>query len=237
MSAGRPIFASTMDLLLLHGALGTSAQMEPLRERVGGAAVDLTGHGPRAHEHAHMAFGAFVQDIDAAYRANGWTSAHLFGYSMGGYAALLFAAQYPQRVRSVVTLGTKYLWTPEGLQKELRMLNPEAMLAKVPAFADALVGAHGADHWRAVVGAVAHSMQALAEAPLLTPAVCARITCPVLCLVGELDTTAVPSDTHLFASGLPTAHAEVLPGVRHPFEGVPLEGLQDHLEQFWGKAR
>lgn len=226
-----------MNLLLLHGALGTSAQMDPLRQRVGGVSIDLTGHGTRAHEHSGMGFDAFVADIEETYHAHGWQQAHLFGYSMGGYAALLFAARYPNRVLSVVTLGTKYLWTPEGLQKELRMLDPDTMMAKVPAFADGLTCAHGAAHWRLVVEAVAGSMKGLAAEPLLTPAVMDRIVCPVLCLVGEHDATAVPHDTHVFASGLRNAHVEFIPGTRHPFDAVPMDVVEPRLKAFWASGR
>lgn len=226
-----------MDLLLLHGALGTAAQMDPLRERVGGVAIDLCGHGGRAHDHARMGFDAFVSDIEEAYNANGWQRAHLFGYSMGGYAALLFAAEHPERVLSVATLGTKFLWTSEGLHKELRMLNPDTMQAKVPAFADGLARAHGAAHWSAVVEAVARNMQQLAAEPLLNPTVVHRIKCPVLCSVGELDTTAVPHDTRVFSSGLRDAQVEVWPGTRHPFDTVPLDLLQRRLGRFWARAQ
>ncbi|QQR86127.1 MAG: alpha/beta fold hydrolase [Flavobacteriales bacterium] len=222
-----------MNLLLLHGALGTTAQLEPLKQRVGGTAIHFTGHGTRAHEHASMSFDAFVSDIEEAYDANGWQRAHLFGYSMGGYAALLFAAKHPERVLSVVTLGTKYLWTPEGLQKELRMLNPDTMLAKVPAFADGLLRAHGAAHWRAVVDAVARNMKELAADPLLTKALLDRIVRPVLVCVGEQDTTAVPHDTRVFASALKHARVEVLPDARHPIDSVALDDLELRLATFW----
>lgn len=193
----------------------------------------MTGHGKRAEEHASMSFNAFVEDIERAYTERGWDRADLFGYSMGGYAALLFAAKHPDKVTSVVTLGTKYLWTGEGLARELRMLDPARILEKVPAFAQALEKAHGA-HWREVVAAVAENMKELAASPLLTIERCAAIACPVLCCVGGEDSTAVPDDTMAFASGLPNARAHVLPGVKHPFEMVDVSILTDLLRRFWG---
>jgi len=230
-------FGAHMDLLLLHGALGSKRQMVPLQQRVGGAVIDFTGHGERQIPATGLTFAQFVEDIDRAYAANGFTKAHLFGYSMGGYAALLYAAQFPERVSSVATLGTKYLWTPEGLQKELRMLDPEAMLAKVPAFAQHLIALHGEGKWRALVSAIAESMSELAAAPLLTPQVCARIECQVLLCVGEEDTTALPHDTRIFASGLQRASVHVLRGTRHPFESVDLNAIEKVLAGFWGPAR
>lgn len=226
-----------MNLLLLHGALGSARQLKPLQERMGGIAIDLAGHGERELPAEGLTFDHFVADIERAFAEQGWQQADLFGYSMGGYAALLFAAKYPERVRSVVTLGTKYLWTPEGLQKELRMLDPEVMLAKVPAFAQKLSEAHGEEKWRALVAAIAAAMKGLATSPLLTPQVCARIQCRVLLCVGDGDTTAVPHDTRLFCSGLRYANVEVLRDTRHPFETVHPDALEKVLADFWGLAR
>lgn len=221
-----------MSLLLLHGALGSSHQLEPLQQRVGGVAIDLSGHGGRAIPSEGIRFEQFITDIDAAFSEHGWSSADLFGYSMGGYAALLYAAKHPERVRSVVTLGTKVVWTEEGLQKELRMLDPDKMQAKVPAFASALATAHGVDRWKDVVVAIAKSMSELAARPLLTPEVVARIQCPVLLCVGDGDTTAVPSDTRAFATGLRNGEVVELANTKHPFETVQLDVLVQLIERF-----
>lgn len=221
------------DLLLLHGALGSRAQLLPLQPRLGGIAIDLTGHGACELPAEGLSFDHFVADIERTFEEQRWRQADLFGYSMGGYAALLFAAKHPDRVRHVATLGTKYLWTPEGLQKELRMLDPDAMLAKVPAFVQKLVEVHGERKWCALVAAVAKSMSELAVAPLLTDEVKARIQCPVLLCVGEGDTTAVPEDTRTFSEGLAKVEVRVLPGVKHPFESARLDDLVDTLNGFW----
>jgi pimeloyl-ACP methyl ester carboxylesterase len=230
-------YLAAMNLLLMHGALGSARQMKPLQERMGGIAIDLTGHGGREIPAGGLTFDHFIADIDRAFTEQKWKSAHLFGYSMGGYAALLYAAKHTERVESVVTLGTKFLWTEEGLQKELRKLDPDAMEAKVPAFANALAEAHGQDRWRDVVHAVAKSMRELAAAPLLTAEVCSRIECQVLLCAGDNDTTAVPHDTRMFCSGLERAKVEVLRNTRHPFDEVDLAALENVMEDFWGLAR
>ncbi len=176
--------------------------MMRLQDRVGGIAIDLSGHGGREIPSGGIRFEQFITDIDAAFAEHAWSRADLFGYSMGGYAALLYAARHPERVRSVITVGTKLGWTQEGLQKELRKLDPDVMVAKVPAFANGLAAVHGQDRWRDVVNAIAKSMSELAASPLLTVEVVARIECPVLLCVGDGDTTAIPADTHAFATGL-----------------------------------
>src|SRR5262249_10212946 len=120
---------------------------------------------------------------------------------------------------------------------ELRKLDPDAMVAKVPAFAQALADVHGTDRWRSVVHAVAKSMTDLAAKPLLSKEVVDRIECQVLLCVGDGDTTAVPHDTRVFASGLQRAQVVVLPNTRHPFEEVDLNFLEKELDKFWGLWR
>lgn len=224
------------DLILLHGALGSKEQLKPLQRIVGGHAIDLTGHGARAIPDGGITFEHFIIDIDGLFAEPGLKQAHLFGYSMGGYAALLYAAKHPGRVLSVTTLGTILVWSEEGLQKELRKLDPDLMAAKVPAFAQTLADVHGADRWKAVVRAIADSMTALARNPLLTEQVIARIECPVLCCVGENDTSALPENTQAFAARLPNAEALVLPGTKHAFEDVKLDQLLPQLRAFWNRA-
>lgn len=226
-----------MALLLLHGALGSARQLADLQQRIGGIAIDLSGHGDRGIPSEGIRFEQFISDIDRAFEEQKWDRADLFGYSMGGYAAMLYAAQRPERVRSVVTLGTKYLWTEEGLQKELRMLDPDAMEQKVPVFAQALADAHGVERWKDVVRAIAQSMGELARMPLLTPEVCSRIQCPALICVGENDSTAVPDDTRLFAQRVKGAEVLILPNTPHPMSKVDLDFFVPRLMGFWVAIR
>lgn len=225
-----------MNILLLHGALGSKAQVASLAERLSAhtvRAIDLSGHGGRPLPSDELSFEHFLQDIDAVLEAAGWTDAHLFGYSMGGYAALLYAAQHPGRVASVTTLGTKLLWDREGLDRELRMLDPGKMQAKVPAFVEQLAAEHGTERWEPLVHATAKLITGLHERPLLTPEVLARIGCPVLLCVGDRDTTAVPADTRIVAASIANARVEVLPDTPHPFAAVDLDRLTALCSALW----
>ena len=44
---------------------------------------------------------------------------YVFGYSMGGYAAALYAARHKNRIRALVTYGTKWLWSDEIANNEI----------------------------------------------------------------------------------------------------------------------
>lgn len=224
-----------MNILLLHGALGTKRQLAYLADSLDHATcrgLTFTGHGEDEVPADGLSFEHFLHDIDAALEnVNG--PVHLFGYSMGGYAALLWAARHPGRVASVATLGTKLVWTTEGLQKELKKLDPQLIEEKVPEFAMGLASTHGPERWKDLVKHTADLMTRLAGAPLLTDEVLAAIECPVLLMVGDRDTTAVPEDTLLTARKLKDAGVMVLPRTRHNFEDADLDLLITQLSRFW----
>lgn len=229
------IFAATMNILLLHGALGTKRQLAFLADSLDHAtcrSLTFTGHGENELPAEGLSFEQLLRDVDEAMQKISGP-VHLFGYSMGGYVALLWAARNPGRVASVSTLGTKLVWTPEGLQKELKKLDPAVMEEKVPEFALGLAAAHGADRWKGLVTATADLMTGLAAAPLLTDEVLAAIECPVLLGVGDRDTTASPEDTLATSRKIKDAGVMVFPRTRHPFEQVDLDLLITQLSRFW----
>jgi enterochelin esterase-like enzyme len=69
----------------------------------------------------------------------------VFGYSMGGYVALYLAHSQPTLLGNIITLGTKFEWTPKIAQKEIKMLDAKVIIEKVPKFAEALKTRHGND--------------------------------------------------------------------------------------------
>jgi len=72
------------------------------------------------------------------------------GYSMGGYVALYLALMQNNLIHNIVTLGTKFNWSKEAVDKETKLLNPEIMLEKIPAYAKTLETKHGS-HWKELV--------------------------------------------------------------------------------------
>ncbi len=226
-----------MNLLLLHGALGTREQLNILSEVLPGVrthALEFCGHGERAIPDEGLSMEVFLRDISDAMQEAGWSEAHLFGSSMGGYAALLYASRFQEQVRSVVTLGTKLRWDRAGLDRELRLLDPQKMKEKVPQFAMELLAQHGADRWEELVHATAQLITGLQEQPPLTHESFTKITCPVMLCVGDRDRTAVPEHTLEVARLVPRGATLVLPNTQHPFGAVDLHVLLPHLRAFWG---
>ncbi|HTE48101.1 MAG TPA: alpha/beta fold hydrolase, partial [Gemmatimonadaceae bacterium] len=114
-------------VLLIHGALGNAAQVEPLRALLDDAhdvhVIELDGHGDTPPADEKYSIDRFANGIRHFMTGRGIERAAFFGYSMGGYVALQFAAESPELVTSVVTLGTKLAWTPEGAARETSRLD------------------------------------------------------------------------------------------------------------------
>ena len=224
-------------LLLLHGALGSPETLQPLAERL---AADFTvrtfafsGHGGSEVQQESFTLPHFAAEVLIFLTAHETRPAHVFGYSMGGYAALLAAVQEPARFASITTLGTKLDWSPESAAAETRFLDPKKMLAKVPAFAEKLRQRHAPADWAEVVRATAALMQAAGAAPPLTTADLAQLNVPVQVLVGDADLTAERGDaSRILASQLPKGRYAVLANTPHPIEQVDIADLANRIRSF-----
>ena len=87
-------------------------------------------------------------------------------------------------IQKVITLGTKYEWSEEIAAKEIKMLRPDVIEQKLPAFAQQLANRHGAMEWKNVLDKTAAMLLGLGKHPLLSSAVLQKITCPTLVLLG-----------------------------------------------------
>lgn len=213
------------DLLLLHGALGARAQLAPLAGCLADAVdvrfVEFEGHGRTPASGRPFAIEHFAENVVAAMDARGIARAALFGYSMGGYVALHLAATQPERVERVITLGTKFRWDPALAEREARRLDPAAIAAKVPRFAEALAARHvDAGGWESVLAHTAALLRSLGERPLLDDAVLGAIAQPVRVMVGDRDATVSIEETAGAYRALPNGELVVLPRTPHPLEQV-----------------
>lgn len=215
--------------VLLHGALGSSAQMLPLANLMDAptSCPDLHGHGAHSDDIRPYSIEGFADDIAAAITE----PVNLVGYSMGGYVALYLAATFPEKVGSVVTIATKFDWTPEGAAQEIRMLNPDRVREKVPAFATMLEARHGV-HWPQVMERTAQLMARLGNIPVLTPHLLAEVSCPVLLMRGSEDSMVGEAETRWAQSHIAPAEYLELGGQPHPLERTDLHTIIEALSDF-----
>jgi pimeloyl-ACP methyl ester carboxylesterase len=194
--------------------------------------VELEGHGdtPAVGAYRIDRFAQGVRDFMAAGQIE---RAAVFGYSMGGYVALYLAAESPELVTSVATLGTKLAWTPDVTARETSRLDATTIRAKVPKFADVLERRHaGCGGWEGVLARSAVLMTELGERPVVDAAVMSRIQQRVRLMVGDRDTVVTVDETVAAARAIGSGEASVLPNTPHPFEQVRLPLLASLLRDF-----
>ncbi len=211
------------DLVLLHGAIGASDQLEPLaavleQKQFRVHRFSFSGHG---YVPFREQFGIpqFATELEAFIQAHGLEKPAIFGYSMGGYVALYAAKMQPHMLGTIMTLGTKFAWSPEIAAKEIRMLDANTILEKVPKFAEALHARHG-DGWQALLQKTAEMMTNLGHEPALKEEDFSSIEQHVLIGLADHDTMVSLDETlHVFKA-LKQADLYMLPRTKHPIETV-----------------
>ncbi|MGA7733750.1 MAG: alpha/beta fold hydrolase [Chloroflexia bacterium] len=225
------------NLLLLHGALGTSAQfallVPLLDERYTIHLLDFEGHGAAPMRARSFRIEHFVENILDHMASASLERVHIFGYSMGGYVACQLAATHPERVISIATLGTKFHWDPETSIRETGFLDPDKIRAKVPHFASALEARHATSGWETVLRATADLLISLGEAGGLRAPNLGLVQCPVRVMVGDRDRTVGVPEAYDVYRALPQGQLEVLPATPHELERVSPERLASSLVSFF----
>ncbi|OMP77525.1 alpha/beta fold hydrolase [[Flexibacter] sp. ATCC 35208] len=211
-------------LLLLHGAIGASQQLKAIAEALSPHYTihlfDFPGHGGQPLPEEPFSIALFAEAVADHIRSQQLEDLTIFGASMGGYVALHLAAAHPSLVDWIITLGTKFHWDPATAEKETEMLNPETMLAKVPAFAKALEKMHAPNDWKIIVKKTAEMMLAMGTHNPLQPDDYKNISTPTLILLGDRDRMVSFEETLQTYKLLPDAGLGVLPHTQHPAELV-----------------
>ncbi|MBL7832916.1 MAG: alpha/beta fold hydrolase [Cyclobacteriaceae bacterium] len=216
-------------VLILHGALGSASQLEPVRaafENHGLSvhSLNLSGHGGAAFQ-PQFGIEQFAADVRQWLDIKSIRMVNIFGYSMGGYVALWLARNNPERVASIVTLGTKFDWSIESATKEVRKLNPEKIMEKVPAFARIMEKRHAPNDWKELIQKTSVMMTGLGEKPLLTPEILKSVNNPTWVCLGDQDDMADRHYSEEVASLLPNGKFLLLESTPHPIEKVSMEKL------------
>lgn len=221
-----PIFASNstkMNILLLHGAIGSKSQMQTLNNLLSANhqvfSYDFPGHG----EHPEL-----KQDFSIEVFEN-WVSDEIknmdgdiaiLGYSLGGYVGLRLALQFPDRIKAVMTFGTIFDWHPNQAEKQIAMINPEKIKEKIPAFATILGEAHG-EKWMNVLNKTHKLLEKLGQKPLLNDDNLKEIKAKCLITVGDRDALVSIQESNYVYKLIPNAGLCVYSHTGHPIEKAP----------------
>lgn len=208
-------------ILLLHGALGAKAQLQPLASLLRqheAHTIDFSGHGDAGPAAGNLSIPLLAAEVLDYLENRQLTGIPVFGYSMGGYVAMYLARHYPGNVGRVITLGTKYHWDAATAARETKMMDAGVIEQKVPAFAAALRERHASHDWKQVLSATATLMHELGRQPALSPDDYAAITVPCLLMLGDRDQMVSLQETLEVYKALPQSQLAVLPCTPHPIE-------------------
>lgn len=221
-------------LLLLHGAIGAEDQLNPLKQLLKDQYIvhsfSFNGHGGTSFSGDAFSIAGFAEEIGSFLSTHNIARAYIFGYSMGGYAALYFAAQHPQKVAGVVTLATKFHWDETTAAKEITMLNPVKIEEKIPAFAQALAARHS--DWKLLLNQTANMMLEMGKKNPLVLTDHSTIDTPVLLMLGDRDKMVSLEETVAVYKTLPHAALCVLPDTDHPIEKVDAKRIASEIGLF-----
>lgn len=225
----------SQNLLLLHGALGSEIQLQPLKDLLSNDfnvhTLNFEGHGGRVSNH-EFDMERFAENVAEKLQTLQLTKTHIFGYSMGGYVALTLAKKYPAMVEKIVTLGTKFNWSLASAEREIKMLNPKKIEEKVPAFAKRLHELHQPNDWKEVMHKTAEMMLVLSGEKRLTNEDLQQIPHEVFIGIGALDTMVTIEESENAATQLPNGTLKIIADVKHPIEKVAPEILAKMLRKF-----
>lgn len=224
------------DIILLHGALGSAVQLEPLADLLRNDfrvhSLNFSGHGGK-ESNGRFDVADFVLDVIQYMEKHAIVNADIFGYSMGGFVALVLAKDQPGFAGRIFTLATKFDWNPENAAQEATMLNPSLMEQKIPKYAAELQQRHAPADWKTVVAETAAMMIGLGSNNPLDKNALQAIQNQVTIAVGDRDKMIAVEESLDTYRSLPNSRLVVLPDTNHPLEMVDPDRLASEIRMFF----
>ncbi len=205
-------------IILTHGLASSGATWSALaaalapRYRV--VTWDLRAHGRSDSPDVPCTVAALGEDLAAIVGAAGGPPVHVLGHSAGGVITMRFAADHPDWLRSVTLVGTasecnaRAVAYYESLAATAERDGGDAVVRRLGTRDETTIAPHGRGFAR-----IARAMATLNTAPLTADL--ARITCPVLVVVGEKDFLGVGGSV-IISRRLANARLEIVPERGHP---------------------
>lgn len=223
------------NILILHGAIGSKDQFELLKHQLvkkyNVHSINFSGHGGEVFK-SKFNIAQFADDVLAYLNQQHISSVDVFGYSMGGYVALYLAKNAPDRINKIITLGTKFSWTPEVAQQEIKMLDAEKIEEKIPAFAELLKLRHAPNNWKEVLAKTAEMMLEMGQNNPLTINDYKTIQHQVKIGLADQDEMVTLEETMAVANAIPNALFYQLHNSKHPIEKVDMQQLTHEIMDF-----
>ena len=210
-------------LLLLH-SLGTTMeiwapQLQALARQYRVVRMDLRGHGLSGVTAGDYSMASLAADAMAALDALGIAAAHVAGVSIGGRLCLELAANYPDRVLSIIPCDTGFVsGPPERWVTRMDGVRQGGMAAVQDAVMANWVIDPGLASSRALLRMLLRTdpvgylgcSAALRDAAMPGP-----IGCPTTVVVGEADPSSPVAKSQEIHAAIPGSSLVVIPGASH----------------------
>lgn len=215
------------NILLLHGATGSRDELLPLAETLGDGfqwlAPNLIGHGGRPIPD-RFEIEDLLADLLGALDAAGMERAFVFGYSFGGFLAMILAHRHPERVIGCCTLGAKYRWDEGELGQLLALIDQvQAGNRKLGDESDVF---HLQNRFRDLLERRHQGEQWLPEERL------SEITLPMLAMNGDADFAVSEAETKALMDVLENVRVVIFGGAAHPVAKLPAAMIAGHVRAF-----
>jgi pimeloyl-ACP methyl ester carboxylesterase len=225
---------SKQHLLILHGALGAASQFASLADLLSKKyevhTMDFPGHGGKPFPEGSLKMPLLAEHLFDYVREFKLEGCSVFGYSMGGYAALWLESEEPSTFGKIMTLGTKLDWHPESSAREAALLDPEKMKEKIPGYVKQLQERHG-DNWARLCTETAGMLKHLGMHALTLEDFNA-IDIPVRFTIGDRDQMVSAEETVRVFRELQKGSMQVFPETVHLFEKVNADMLVQAISDF-----
>jgi pimeloyl-ACP methyl ester carboxylesterase len=230
-----------MNVVLLHGALGSASDFDALRLHFPKEwkihSFDFINHGNGPFSDNPLSIQAFGEQLINFLHQNSLIKVNVFGYSMGGYVASWVAFKKPILIGKIYSLGTKFIWDEESAQIESAKLDPTIIEARFPEYAHSLNQKHCVISWKLLLHYTAELMLQLGTSPAMKYEEFQENTCQVHLVRGEHD-KMVTDDQIVKTLNLlkpEISSKEILPATAHPIDRVNPQLLAESIKEFFEK--
>lgn len=217
-------------LVLVHG-LGTGSsdwafQMPALAARYRVIAPSLRGFGQSEKPAGPYSIGLYAEDLRALLDHLDVDSCHICGVSMGGAIAFQFAIDYPQRIRSLITINSQPSFELNTVKKRV-LITTRVLMARLlglqrlsrimarrnfPGRQNRQLRRQLAGRFKNELAPYLAGLDALSGWTVVDQL--DRITIPVLFIAAEFDYSS-PAEKARYANLLSDARVEVIAGAHH----------------------
>jgi pimeloyl-ACP methyl ester carboxylesterase len=228
-------------LVVLHGAYMDIPSMGGIIPKLAEShrvyAREFQGHGRTTDIDRKITYPNLADDVAAFMDAVGLAKADVFGYSMGGQAALQLAIRHPEKVNRLVAASVGY--DLRGWQPEYTAAIPQftvEMMLQMPFFKEQ------ADRKPGFPKLIEKLIQ-LEKEPMAWEADIRKLKMPVLVIAGDADVSTLEHNVALFkllgggmmgdmGKPLPASRLAVLPATSHTAVITQVALLHAFIEPF-----